>query len=328
MKNLRVKFIPGNQKKFIEDVYYRTGFSTKQLAEIVGVHQRSFIDWRHERLTMPLSAVEIFQKRFHVNLPEEKEQIVLRWKLAQKEANRKGGIAAFNKYGCQATAVGRSKGGKTTIAILRSKGIVPKVKSYVLPVGFNIYLAEYIGIMLGDGGLTVNQSTITLNSEADRDYINFVTQLGQKLFGEIPKWYKHKNDKAIILYYNGVSLVTYFTTLGLKIGNKVRLQVGVPDWIYLSEAYKVACLRGLMDTDGGIFLHKYKVKGGKYFYKKLSFTNRSKPLLIFVYETLKGFGFTPKLVDKVDNMKVWLYNVEEVERYLQVVGTNNPRLLK
>jgi hypothetical protein len=45
-------------------------------------------------------------------------------------------------------------------------------------------------------------------------------------------------------------------------------------------------------------------------------------------DTLQTLGFTPKIIDKVENKKVWLYNAMEVEQYLKVVGTNNPRLLK
>lgn len=83
-----------------------------------------------------------------------------------------------------------------------------------------------------------------------------------------------------------------------------------------------------MDTDGGVFIHKYKVNNKTYSYRKINFTNRSLPLLNFVYNTLKEIGFTPKLLDKIENKKVWLYNTSEVARYLDVVGSNNQRLLK
>lgn len=87
-------------------------------------------------------------------------------------------------------------------------------------------------------------------------------------------------------------------------------------------------MRGLMDTDGGVFLHRYKVNGKGYAYKKISFSNRSVPLLFFVANTLHELGFTPKIIDKIENKKVWLYNEQEVKRYLQIVGTHNARLLK
>lgn len=328
MKNPRIKFLPTQQEIFLNEVYARSGLSTQQLSQLVGIHPRSFIDWRKEKLTLPLRAAEIFCKEFGLYLPEDKEIMILRWKTAQKKANSTGGRAAFKKYGCQATQEGRSRGGKKAMANLRKKGLAPLRKSYKIPAGYSKILAEYIGIMLGDGGLTSSQSRITLNSEADRDYVSFVCQMCKNLFGESPKIHKHKNDKAVALYYNGVSLVSYLKSLDLKIGNKVKQQVGVPDWVASNKEYKTACLRGLMDTDGGVFLHRHKVNNKGYSYRKIAFTNRSMPLLSFVFKTLEELGFTPKIIDKIENKKVWLYNEQEVKRYLQLVGTHNTRLLK
>lgn len=328
MKNLRIKFLPQQQELFIKQVYARSGFSTQQLAKLAGVHPRSFTDWRKEKLTISLAAADLFCEKFDLQLPEEKTPMILRWRKSQQKANSAGGIAAYNKYGCQATQEGRSKGGRKAIAILRKKGLIPLRKTYTVPTKYSSKLAEFIGIMLGDGGLTPSQSHITLNSEADNEYIIFVCDMGKDLFGESPKMHKHKNDKAVALYYNGVSLVGYLTSLGLKIGNKVKQQVGVPDWVLSSQEFKIACLRGLMDTDGGVFLHNYKVKNIEYSYRKIAFSNRSMPLLVFVFEVLKGLGFTPKIIDKIENKRVWLYNEQEVKRYLQLVGTHNTRLLK
>ena len=39
---------------------------------------------------------------------------------------------------------------------------------------------------------------------------------------------------------------------------------------------------GLMDTDGGVYLHKYKVNGKPYQYIKMCYTSHSKPLLYAV----------------------------------------------
>ncbi|MCX6704929.1 MAG: LAGLIDADG family homing endonuclease, partial [Candidatus Woesebacteria bacterium] len=102
--------------------------------------------------------------------------------------------------------------------------------------------------------------------------------------------------------------------------------VGVPDWIQQKNEYRIACLRGLMDTDGGVFIHKYKVNNKYYSYRKICFTNRSVPLLRFVYDTLKELGLTAKIVDKVENKKVWLYNTHEVASYLAIVKSSNWRL--
>jgi len=44
-------------------------------------------------------------------------------------------------------------------------------------------------------------------------------------------------------------LVEYLNSKGLSLGNKVLLQVGVPEWIWTKEEYIKACIRGLVDTE-------------------------------------------------------------------------------
>jgi intein/homing endonuclease len=328
IENKRIKFLPGEQSKFLQKVAIASTFSSVQLAEIVGVHPRSFLDWKLEKLTMTLAAAEIFSGKFNVNLLEEKETLVERWRNNKRESCKMGGISRFIKYGSPATAQGRSKGGLKALTILRQRGIIPSFNIYNLPREYNEKLAEYVGILLGDGGITLEQCFITLNSEADKEYVTFVAKFGEILFGKYPKLLKRKDSKAIIIYYNGILLVQFLIKIGLKIGNKVKQQVGVPEWILQSQQYRIACLRGLMDTDGGVFLHKYTVRGKKYMYRKISFSNRSLPLLLFVRETLESLGLTPKIIDNVENKKVWLYNDNEVSRYLELVGSHNQRLLQ
>lgn len=313
---------------FLNEISCKSHLSTKDLAKIANVHPRSFRDWKNEKLTMTLLAAEKFMALFKVNLPENKQLLIQRWQKARENANRIGGMVMFKKYGSPGTEEGRRRGGIKSIANLRKNGIIPKIKKYKLPTVFNEALAEYVGILLGDGGITSEQCAITLNSEADREYVHFVSQLGKNLFGEAPKLYKRKDSKAIVLYYNGKFLIRYLLSIGLKVGNKVRQQIDVPDWIKNNPHYKAACIRGLMDTDGGVFLHKYKVNGKEYVYKKISFSNKSIPLLIFVKKTLTELNFAPKIVNNVVNKQVWLYNNTEVADYLEKIGTNNPRLIR
>ncbi|OGH08766.1 MAG: hypothetical protein A2152_00070 [Candidatus Levybacteria bacterium RBG_16_35_6] len=324
----RIKFLPGQQRQFIEKITVKSNYSTKQLAQIATIHPRSFRDWRREKLTMTLKAADAFCSKFNENLPEEKDLLIERWEKHKKEMNRKGGIARFKKHGSPGTEEGRRKGGIKAIANLRKHGVVPSYKTYDLPKDYDAYLAELVGILLGDGGITSSQVTITLNSEADKDYIGFVSSLAFSLFKERPKSFNKKDCRAVTLYYNGSLLIRYLCSIGLRVGNKVKQQVGVPDWITSSPSFKIACLRGLMDTDGGVFIHRYSVNGKNYMYKKISFSNRSVPLLHFVFNTLTELGFTPKIIDKVENKKVWLYNETEVKRYLSQVGSNNQRLLR
>ena len=124
---------------------------------------------------------------------------------------------------------------------------------------------------------------------------------------------------------SGVEIVKYLLKMGLRIGDKVRQQVDVPEWIKQSTEFSRWCVRGLMDMDGGIFTNSYVVNGKSYVYPKTNFTNASQPLLNFVYKVLQDNGFHP---NNRQPRKVWLYSQVESRRYLEVIGSSNERLLK
>jgi len=187
-------------------------------------------------------------------------------------------------------------------------------------------LAEFVGIMLGDGGISQYQITVTLHSQDDKKYGIFVNSLIQKLFDVPVGEYRSKKDLTISYVVSRTALVGFcIEELGLKQGDKVRQQVDVPLWIKRNKKYSIACVRGLIDTDGSVFTHRYKVGGTWYSYKKLSFTNHSKPLLSFVYDVCKKRGLHPRLARSKD---VRIDSVESMNRYFQIIGSHNPKHLK
>lgn len=323
----RYKLPKGLQRRYLMDAEKRSECTSDEMAKMLGIVGRSYRDWRRGKFGISQKAVEIIERKFGLRLPYSKKVAFEAWRLAKISASSKGGIAVSVKYGGPGTLEGRREGGRIAIRKLREKGIVPWFKKYILPTSLDENLAQFVGILLGDGGLSKWQVNITLNTETEADFIEYVMNLGEKLFGERPKFIKRKDSKAAVIYYYGVSLVDYLVKIGLKRGNKVKQQVGVPEWVLTSPEYKLACLRGLVDTDGGIFIHKYKVNGKFYSYRKLCFVNRSMPLLYFVFNTLKGLDFNPKMITNVENKRVWLYNQEEVKRYLDIVGTSSLHLL-
>ena len=136
----------------------------------------------------------------------------------------------------------------------------------------------------------------------------------------------HKNH-VLRISISGVNVVKYLIQKGLRIGNKVKLQVGVPQWINKEKKYVRACIRGLIDTDGCFTIHRYLVNKKKYSYPKIVFSNRSEPILDFVYKGLQRLKYNPKRTIEFD---VWLHSQDEVKRYLKDIGTNNvkPAVLK
>lgn len=309
-----LKFPSGEQRRFIQKALEIGKLDNRSLAKIVGFSPRTVRDWKREIYCMPEKAADIISRKYSIHPSIPKDILIKNWLDKKLIASRTGGIACYKKYGL-GTPEGRRMGGITAIAKLRQLGIFGPVKLFNKPRQSK-NLAEFIGIMLGDGHVDRLQISITLNSIADANYVHFVTKLCKNLFKRTPRVLKRKKENAKVIYYYGTNLVKNLVDLGLIPGNKVKNQVRVPSWILDSFDYKVACLRGLMDTDGGVFTHRYKVNNKPYAYLNICFTNRSLPLLHFVYQTLEELGFTPKLKDKVENKKVWLYNTHEVTNTL------------
>lgn len=185
-------------------------------------------------------------------------------------------------------------------------------------------LAEIVGVILGDGGLSYNQLHITLNSIKDHNYCFYLKDQIEKVFGMKVGVFKKKNANAIELYVSGVNFVQRLVEIGMRVGNKTRLQVAVPGWIVDNLNYSKCCLKGLMDTDGGVFRNTYLSNKKKYSYLKMCFTNKSVPLIDFVYNTLLALGYRPS---KINSSKVWISSQKRTLKYLNDVGTSNQRLI-
>lgn len=323
----RYKLPKSIQRQYFQTIEKRSGLTQDQLASIFHIVPRSYRDWRRGKFAIPQHVIKYAKQHFHVSFPISKITALKKWKNAKFVASQRGGVAVSAKYGGPGTPEGRSKGGKRGIQVLRERGLIPEAKPFIPPDTYSADLAEFVGILLGDGHIDKTQWTITLNMIKDKSYANFVTKLITSLFHFHPSRIIRKNYHAIIISGSGIRSIQYFLQIGLKIGNKVKQQVGVPNWITQNKTYRIACLRGLTDTDGGVFRHAYTVNGKQYAYNKLAFINRSMPLLHFAYDVLTQSGLHPKMIDKVANKRVWLYNQSEVNRYLQIIGTHNPRLL-
>lgn len=186
-------------------------------------------------------------------------------------------------------------------------------------------LAEFIGIMLGDGGIhTPWQATITMNWISDREYSEYIVELCVKLFSVRPSVYKRKTRNAAVIRLSNTSVVEYIIKLGLHRGNKLKQGLKIPDWVMSKRSYKIACLRGLVDTDGCVYVHKHKIKDREYKNIGLSFTSYSPELVGQVAEILAELNIMPHITTR--QRDVYLYRADAVAKYLKVVGTSNPRI--
>lgn len=322
LKSKRVKFNSGQQRVFIEKCLKKLGINNNALAKILRINIRTLMDWKREKFLMPLEAVQFLIKRVDMPMPKKTTILNSYWHISR--AAQKGGRAVYKKYGHiggdgkkrkQNWLAWWQKTGRFSHPMIKRKSIIIPQKT--------VKLAEFVGIMLGDGGISKHQITITLNSKDDAQYSMFVIKLLRNLFGVEPGIINKKNAQALSIFISRTNLVDFCKNIGLKVGNKLNQKLDIPTWIQKDKKFLTACLRGLIDTDGCLVIHKYKVNSKEYSYKKLNFFSASPDLTYSVIHALKSIGFSPRL--SYNNRNVWLDSQETVKRYFQIVKTSNPK---
>jgi hypothetical protein len=243
--------------------------------------------------------------------------------------SRLGGLRCIELHGNPGTPEGRSKGGRKTIRLFHQNPAFARKVGFIIRKEIKypkkcIELAEFFGIILGDGGLPGNhQLTIAFNNKTDQEYSLYLKKLLKQLFSIDCHVHYRKNNNGADIVVNSSNLVDFLLKKGLSVGNKVKNQVGIPIWIHRNLEYQKACLRGLMDTDGSFYSHKYISGGKEYKYLKLCFTNCSKPILNFVFKILKDLDYKVYL----DGNHVSIYSRDGVKRYFTEIGAHNQKHL-
>jgi len=322
----RVLFKPKEQKKFLNQSKKITGLSWVELAQLLKISNRTLTDWKREKFSMSLKAVKLLSKRAGLRFPENVEVKNPFWYVYK--GAKIGGFAVYKKYGYIGGDPEKRK--KKWYEWWEREGKYKKHPfiNVCIPIKKprkSKELAEFIGIAIGDGGISKYQIVITLHKIDDLEYSKFVNNLMKKLFGISPSIYYRPNYSVINITISRVELVKFFVEMGLRIGNKIQQGINIPKWIKNNNRYKIACLRGLIDTDGSIIIHKYRSRGKYYTYKKIGFTSRSPFLLKSVSEILNGLNIKHRFMKRYD---IRIEAKEDVKNYFKIVGTHNPKHLK
>jgi intein/homing endonuclease len=186
-------------------------------------------------------------------------------------------------------------------------------------------LAELMGIIFGDGGINNDwQLVITLNSIADLEYSKYVRRLLEKLFGIDVAVRKRPGRNALVLVCSSMNLIDYLVSKGAVRGNKIRQEIDTPNWIKGNPEFESAFVRGLVDTDGCLYIHQHSIKGVVYKNIGFCFTNFSKKLIISVSHILQKFDIKPYVT--ANGTRIYLYSQKSVLKYLSIFGSSNSRI--
>lgn len=323
----RVIVRAGEQRAFLERAKAALGRRWDRVAEICGVHPRTIRDWRREKFLMPYEAMVRLGRESGTVMPQLLEHLPDFWSTAK--AGKIGAIARYAIYGNPGTPAGRMKGGMISQQRRRENpelyidsGVIFR-KKIRIPEDTK-ELAEFIGIVLGDGSVRQHQVAITVNLTTDWEYGLYIVEQAQKLFDLTAGIIKSRSDNTLYLTLTSTTLVEFLLSKGLKRGDKIAQQIDIPDWILKDSFLQGWCVRGLIDTDGSVYYHTHTTKGIQYRNVGLCFTSHSLPLLKSVHQILHGSGLNAKCDGK---RHVAIYGEAGIRSYFDRIGTSNPKHL-
>lgn len=324
----RVIFPKGGQQSFLNEAVAAYGGNYQALATSLGINQRTFRNWRSEDYSISYSAVNQLCNILNISIPADVEIKDQYWYT--RKSPQAGWLAVKKKYGKFPVDENyrKMKWREWWDREGRAKGhSVVGVRKLIKHPRLTSRLGEFVGIVMGDGGISDYQIKVSMSSVVDREYSQFVKNLIEDLFDVSVTILEYPNRGNILdLVVSRIALVDFCRSIGLKKGNKLKQGLDIPNWIYKKPTFQKSCLRGLMDTDGGIFFERHKIGGKVYSYPRLSFVSYSPLLTKSVFDLMKEMGFSPRM--RRANRAVQLENTHEIRQYFRTVGSHNPKHYK
>lgn len=291
-------------------------------AQYLKISPRTLYDWRRGTLTIPYHSFQslcrlakISEKNFTLKMLSDF------WHT--KEAGKKGAIASIRLYGNPGTKNGRRKGGLASLQTHKKLGTAFKMLVLVHKPKHSKKLAEFLGIMFGDGHLSQYQISVTTNSETDRQHAYFVQELITVLFKLPSRVRKRPNQNALEIIASSKNLVTFIHELGMPIGNKLRAGLKIPHWVQSNKTFSRSFIRGLFDTDGCIYRDSHTINGKHYDHMGWAITSYSLSLVHDILSLLKRWNYSPTF--KSPQKSVFIRRQAEIHRYFKEIGTSNKK---
>jgi len=310
---LRVAFSSGEQRNFVEEVKKRSHLSLRKLCLLHGdrlrVSYSAMKKYGREESLPPLYLVKELCRIAGLSFEnlEIEELVPDNW--GRVKGGKKGIEAMFAKHR-EKLWKWRAKGGK---AARKNLLLCPTKKEVLLP-SLNEKLSELIGIHLGDGTLTRYFLKISQDPRCDLPYVLYIKDLIEDLFGASPAIRKEKGRNLIYVQLFSKTACEYLhKKWKLPYGDKVRGKAAIPDVIMENKDMAIACLRGLMDTDGSVAKDGNTISVRFYSYNGIlvdQVERIGRSLGIFTFRTAFETG-----------TKSW----RKVIKYFRIVGSSNLR---
>ncbi|MEK6836320.1 MAG: LAGLIDADG family homing endonuclease [Nanoarchaeota archaeon] len=304
-KERRIKLEKGEQSKLIASLADKYG-SVKKIADNWNLSYSTLKKYSQEIFLLPEN---IFNKIIY-ELEINKGKLTfsyLDYNWGAKIGGKNGIIALWKKYPNKIREWRKLAGANSGAS---------RIKKISLP-NMDEILAEIVGVYLGAGSLTTYFIKIIGDVRYDLPYFDYLNKLVIGLFGVNGKIYRDKRSNAISLVFFSKKLCSFFTDeLKLKLGDKIRNQSSIPQIILADFNLSIACLRGLIDTDGSI---SRRGRNGEQF--TVTFSNYNKTLLNQVKSISDKNSLFTFFSDK--EMCIGTNAGSKIIQYFKVVGSSN-----
>jgi len=194
----------------------------------------------------------------------------------------------------------------------------------------NYRIAEFIGIMLGDGSIGIYDTKadnkikkhrvvkVSLDSR-NKDYANYVFNLMKDVLEVEPRIHLKKTENAVdICTFRKEKLHYVLNEIGLRLSPKWN-SMEIPEKYFVSKYYP-PLLKGLFDTDGS--LTTFNNNG--ILYPRIEIKICPSPAQKQFIEILDKLGFNYKIqkLDK-EKIKIRISGVKELRKWFEIVGSSN-----
>lgn len=245
-------------------------------------------------------------------------------KLTKSEAARIGGLARQKIYGDLGTPEGRARGGRNSQATHRRLHTgFKQLRKVRFPVASDL-LAEFIGVVMGDGHVGRYQVSICTNSITDSEHATYIYELAKKLFDVPIALRKKKESNALSITISSREVSRFLQQQGIPEGNKIEKGIVIPAWVSSRRSFSNRLMRGLFDSDGCVFVDTHRIEGKIYRNLGIAFANQEPTLLRFFYENLCAIGLSPT---QTSRFRVFLRRKRDIEKYFELIGTSNSKHL-
>lgn len=208
-----------------------------------------------------------------------------------------------------------------------------------IPVDISLELAEEVGWHIGDGsmnfyknrGKTKGLYQLRGHIEDDKEhYEKRIKPLFEKLFGLKLNIRDMPSTRVVGFQIWNSDLVNYKKGLGLPLGYKYELEI--PKVFLSNPDLKKASIRGIFDTDGGIYLQrKNKKLYPRVYITTISFLLSEQLLKLFDEIGLRATRYSQLYNKKFKRKRSYIITIRGVEmfhKFVKEISPKNPKHIR